>query len=67
MFKQDELLENGNLIHKISFELPEEFIITDNLKIELFDLNYQNIGNSTVYQAQELLTQVRYTINFNGN
>lgn len=67
MFKQNELFENGNLIHKISFELPEEFIITDSLKIELFDLNYQNIGNSTVNQVQEPLTQVKYTINFNGN
>ena len=67
MIKQDELLENGGLIHKISFELPEEFIINDNLKIELFDLNYQNIGDKTIYQAQEDLTQIEYTINLSEN
>lgn len=67
MLKQNELLENGDLIHKISFELPEEFVINNILKIELFDLNYQNIGNPTVYQVQEPLTQVKYTINFVEN
>ena len=67
MLKQDELLENGGLIHKISFELPEEFIINDNLKIELFDLNYQNIGDKTIYHAQEDLTQIEYTINLSEN
>lgn len=67
MLKQDELMENGNLVHQISFELPEEFVINDILNIELFDLNYQNIGEKTVYQVQEPLTQVRYTINFGEN
>lgn len=67
MLKQDELMENGDLVQQISFELPEEFVISDVLKIELFDLNYQNIGDKTVYQAQEPLTQVQYTINFSGN
>lgn len=62
MLKQNELLENGEIMHKISFELPEEFNIKDSLKIELFDLNYQNIGNQTVYQPQGVLTQIQYTI-----
>lgn len=63
--KQTEVLENGELLHKISFELPEEFIISDILKIELFDLNYQNVRDTTVYKVQEPLTQIRYTININ--
>lgn len=67
MIKQDELLENGSLIHKISFELPEQFVINDGFKIELFDLNYQNIGDKTIYQAQEDLTQIEYTINLSEN
>ena len=67
MIKQDELLENGSLIHKISFELPEQFVINDGFKIELFDLNYQNIGDKTIYQVQEPLTQIDYIINFSEN
>lgn len=67
MVKYNEFLENGSLIHKISFELPDEFIINNTLKIELFDLNYQNIGDKTIYQVQEPLTQVQYTINFSEN
>ena len=67
MIKQDELLENGSLIHKISFELPEQFVINDGFKIELFDLNYQNIGAKTIYQVQEPLTQIDYIINFSEN
>ncbi len=67
MIKQEELLEDGSLVHKISFELPEQFIITDNLKVELFDLNYQNIGDSMIYQAKEPLAQIEYTINLSEN
>ncbi len=67
MLKQDELLEDGSLIHKISFELPEEFIISDNLNIELFDLNYQNIGDKTIYQTQSPLTQIEYKISLSEN
>lgn len=67
MIKQDELLENGSLIHKISFELPEQFVINDGFKIELFDLNYQNIGDKTIYQVQKPLTQIDYIINFSEN
>ncbi len=63
MLKQDEMIENGELIHKISFELPEEFIVDNSLNIELFDLNYQNIGDTTIYRAQEPLTSIEYTIN----
>lgn len=67
MLKQDESLEDGSLIHKISFELPEEFIINDKLNIELFDLTYQNIGDKTIYQAQNPLTQIEYSVNINEN
>ena len=67
MLKQDEMSEDGSLIHHISFELPEEFIINDVVKIELFDLNYQNIGNEEIYKIQEDLNQIRYTINLNEN
>lgn len=65
MLKQDELLENGGLVHKISFNLPDEFVISNSLKIELFDLNYQNIGDKTIYQTQKPLTQIEYIVNFN--
>lgn len=61
--KQDEILENGSLLHKISFNLPEKFIIDDTLKIVLFDINYQNIGDSNFYQLKEPLSQITYTIN----
>ena len=67
MLKQDEMSENGSLIHHISFELPEEFIINDKIKIELLDLNYQNIGNKEISQNKKGLNQIRYTVNFNEN
>lgn len=67
MLKQDELLENGELVHHISFNLPDEFVVSNSLKIELFDLNYQNIGDKTIYQTQNPLTQIEYTINLNEN
>ena len=62
--KQDELLEDGSLLHKISFEIPKEFIIDDTLNIVLFDINYQNIGNKTYYQLKEPLSEIKYTIDF---
>lgn len=65
MIEQTEILENGELLHQISFDLPKEFIINDILKIELFDLNYQNVGDTTIYKVQEPLTQIQYTINLN--
>mgnify|MGYP003308099440 CR=1 FL=1 len=49
--------------NKISFNLPEKFIIDDTLKIVLFDINYQNIGDSNFYQLKEPLSQITYTIN----
>lgn len=64
MSKQDEQLEDGSFIHKISFELPERFVINNNLKIELVDLNYQNVGDKVFYHVQEPMTEIRYNINF---
>ncbi len=62
--KQDELLDDGSLIHKMSFEIPEKFIIDDTLKIVLFDMNYQNIGDTEFYQVKAPLTEIIYNINF---
>lgn len=62
--KQDELLDDGSLVHKISFEIPEKFIIDDTLKIVLFDMNYQNIGNTEFYQVKAPLSEIKYTIDF---
>lgn len=64
-FIQRELLEDGTLLHNISIELSEDFVIEDSLNIQLFDLNYQNIGDKTFYIPEESLTQVDYTININ--
>lgn len=63
MSKYDEQLEDGTFIHKLSFELPKEFVINDSFKIELIDLNYQNIGDKNFYQVKEPLTQIKYNIN----
>lgn len=62
--KQDELLDDGSLVHKMSFEIPEKFIIGDTLKIVLFDMNYQNIGDTEFYQVKAPLTEIVYNINF---
>lgn len=67
MSNQPEVLENGGLLHKISFNLPEEFVISNSFKIELFDLNYQTVEDRTFYQVTNPLTQIRYTINLNEN
>lgn len=63
MDNQEELLEDGSLVHKISFNLPEEFIIKDTLNIALYDINYQNFGDSNFYQVNEDLVEINYTIN----
>lgn len=65
MSNQSETLEDGGLLNKISFNLPKEFVINDNFKIELFDINYQNTENSTFHQVTNPLTKIRYTINLN--
>lgn len=62
--KYDEILDDGSLIHKISLEIPEEFVIDDILNIDLFDINYQNIGNKEFYQLKEPLSEIKYTIDF---
>ena len=62
--KYDEILDDGSLIHKISLEIPEEFIIDDVLYIDLFDINYQNIGNKEFYQLKAPLSEIKYTIDF---
>ena len=62
--KYDELFEDGTLLHKISLEIPEEFVIDEVLNIELFDINYQNIGDTKFYQVKEPLTEIIYNINF---
>lgn len=60
--KYVEILEDGSLLHKISLEIPEEFVIDDILNIDLFDINYQNIGNKEFYQLKEPLSEIKYTI-----
>lgn len=60
--KYGEILDDGSLIHKISLEIPEEFIIDDNLYIDLFDINYQNVGNKEFYQLKAPLSEIKYTI-----
>ena len=62
--KYGEILEDGSLIHKISLEIPEEFVIDDVLNIDLFDINYQNIGNKEFYQLKAPLSEIKYTIDF---
>ena len=62
--KYGEILEDGSLIHKISLEIPEEFVIDDVLNIDLFDINYQNIGNPEFYQVKAPLSEIKYTIDF---
>ena len=62
--KYDEILEDGSLLHKISLEIPEEFVIDDILNIDLFDVNYQNIGNKEFYQLKASLSEIKYTIDF---
>lgn len=64
---QNELLEDGSVLHNISVDFSENFVIEDSLYIELFDLNYQNIGDKNFYIPEEPLTQVDYTINININ
>lgn len=60
---QVEILENENsLLHKVSFELPKEFTITNNLKITLFDINYQNIGDKNFYKLEETIRELKFNI-----
>lgn len=60
--KYIEILEDGSLLHKISLGIPEEFVIDDILNIDLFDINYQNIGNKEFYQLKDPLSEIKYTI-----
>ena len=62
--KYGEILDDGSLVHKISLEIPEEFVIDDVLNIDLFDINYQNIGNPEFYQVKAPLSEIKYTIDF---
>lgn len=62
--KYGEILDDGSLVHKISLEIPEEFVIDDVLNIDLFDMNYQNIGNKEFYQLKAPLSEIKYTIDF---
>lgn len=64
IIKKDELLEDGSLVHKISIEIPKEFDINNDLQIMLFDMNYQNVGDTNFYQVKEPLTELKYNINF---
>lgn len=64
IIKKDELLEDGSLVHKISIEIPKEFDINNDLQIMLFDMNYQNVGDTNFYQVKEPLTELQYNINF---
>lgn len=62
--KYNEILEDGSLMHKISLEIPEEFIVDEGLNIDLFDINYQNIGNTEFYQLKDPLSEIKYVIDF---
>lgn len=57
-----ELLDSGEIIHKISLNLPEKFIVEDKLNIDLFDINYQYIGNKELYKVAEPLCELNYII-----
>lgn len=61
---QNEVLESGELIHKISFKLPEQFVIGEKLNIDLFDINYQNIGDTNFYKLKEPLSEINFIINY---
>lgn len=58
-----ELLDSGEIIYKLTYELPKEFIIDDKLNVDLFDINYQYVGNPTFYKALDPLAELNYTIN----
>ena len=60
---QKELLDSGEVIYKLIYELPEEFLVQDKLNINLFDINYQYIGNKEFYKVAEPLCELNYTIN----
>ena len=60
---QKEMLDSGEVIYKLIYELPEEFLVQDKLNINLFDINYQYIGNKEFYKVAEPLCELNYTIN----
>lgn len=60
---QIENSENGTLLHKISFSLPDEFVINNILNIVLFDINYQTIDDKTFHKVNEPLSEIKYIIN----
>lgn len=61
---QEEILENENaLIHRVHFELPEEFVINAPLNIVLFDINYQNVGSKDYHKVDKKLFEIKYKIN----
>lgn len=62
-FQHENILEENTMIHRISFSLPEEIIIKDNLNIVLFDLNYQNVGDKNFYNLTDKLSEIKYTLN----
>ncbi len=62
-FQHENILEENTIIHKISFSLPEEIIIKDNLNIVLLDLNYQNVGDKNFYNLTDKLSEIKYTLN----
>ena len=69
MIEQTEILENGELLHQISFDLPKEFIINEKMLVSN-KLNSKKrinkyVGDTTIYKVQEPLTQIQYTINLN--
>lgn len=59
---QSEILENGEFLHRITYKLPEEFIIKDKFNINLFDINYQNSGDKNFYKVKEPLLEINYAV-----
>ena len=62
-FANDEkIMEDGTIIHNLSFDLPNEFVVNNNLNIDLFDINYQNIGDEKFYKPKDKFTEINYNI-----
>lgn len=57
--------ENGNYITRnLTLDLPDDYEINGDLNIVLFDLQYQNTGDSNYYKVINPLGEYKFTINF---
>lgn len=62
---EKEYIENGDLVNKITLGLPEQFKVTDKLKIQVLGISYENKDDTTIYIPKGVLNQLDYTININ--